>query len=307
MILLALFFILTYICYRETFYFNKNKKKKIKLPGSEQYDLLKDELSALYNELKEIPYEKVTITSYDNIKLTAKYYHVNDNAPLQIQFHGYKGSGRRDFCGGNKLAREAGFNTLLVDQRAHGGSESKTITFGIKERLDCKQWIDYANKRFGNIPIILAGVSMGAATILMASNLDLPQNVIGIIADSPYNSPKEIICKVCKDRKIPPKLAYPLIKAAAFIYGHFNLTKTSCNEAVKNIRIPVLIIHGEDDRFVSCYMSEKIAEANPLVRRYTFENAGHGLSYLVDTKRYENIVNEFIIECKKSYENGKEK
>jgi len=301
-ILLIIFFIImliSFICYLKAFYNNKKVGDIYSLPGNEQYLKLKDKMDDIYFELEKITFEEVTIISHDGKKLFGKYYHISDNAPLQIQFHGYKGSGNRDFCGGNKLARESGFSTLLVDQRAHGKSEGRTITFGIKERLDCLSWIEYANKRFNNKPIIIAGLSMGASTVLMASNLELPHNVIGIIADCPYSSPKEIIYSVCKNMGIPPKLAFPFIKLGGLVFGRFDIEELDCIKAVENSKVPILIIHGNDDRFVPYTMSEKIASASNNITLKIFENAGHGLSYMVDTEKYKQIVNDFINECYK--------
>ena len=168
---------------------------------------------SLIRQMDEIPYEAVTISAQDGTKLAVRYYHVRDGAPLQIQLHGYRGTALRDFCGGNKLARESGQNTLVVDQRAHGKSGGTTITFGIRERLDCLCWVEYASQRFGSdIPVFLSGVSMGAATVLMASELELPANVVGIIADCPYSSPEAIIRKVCQqDMHLPPVLVMPSV------------------------------------------------------------------------------------------------
>ena len=71
-----------------------------------------------------------------------------------------------------------GHNLLLIDERAHGRSEGRTITFGIQERWDVESWARFAVERFGaDVQIILYGVSMGAATVLMAAGLDLPENV----------------------------------------------------------------------------------------------------------------------------------
>ena len=192
-----------------------------------------------------------------------RYYHVRDGAPLQIQFHGYRGAALRDFCGGNKLARESGQNTLVVDQRAHGKSGGNTITFGIRERLDCLSWVKYANQRFSSgTPIFLSGVSMGATTVLMASELKLPANVMGIIADCPYSSPEVIIRKVCReDMHLPPALTMPLIRLGARLFGHFVLNESSAVQAVGNKNIPILLLHGEDDRFVPCDMSREIFDA----------------------------------------------
>lgn len=243
---------------------------------------------SLIREMDEIPYEAVTISAYDGTKLAARYYHVRDGAPLQLQFHGYKGSALRDFCGGNKLARESGQNTLVVDQRAHGKSCGTTITFGIRERLDCLSWVEYANHRFGpDTPIFLSGVSMGAATVLMASELEFPANVVGIIADCPYSSPEAIIRKVCReDMHLPPVLVMLFIRLGARLFGHFDLKETSAVQAVRNTNIPILLLHGEDDRFVPCDMSREIFDACLSYKiRKSFPGAGHGLSYIVDTEK----------------------
>ena len=189
-----------------------------------------------------------------------------------------------------------GQNTLVVDQRSHGKSEGHTITFGIKERFDCLSWIQYANERFGaQIPICLAGVSMGAATVLMASDLELPDNVKCIIADCPFSSPEAIILKVCKeDMKIPPVLAKPFIRFGAAVYGHFRLTECSALESVRHAKVPILLIHGEDDRFVPCDMSREIFNVCSSHKRIeTFPDAAHGISYILNPEKYGQITKEF--------------
>lgn len=254
----------------------------------------------MIKEMNELTFESVFITSFDGVKLYARYYHVRDGALLQIQFHGYRGSALRDFCGGHKLARESGHNILAVDQRAHGKSGGNTITFGINERYDCLSWVNYAVERFGKeTPLFLSGVSMGAATVLMASELNLPENVVGIIADSPYSSPEEIIRKVCReDMGLPPAIAMFFIRLGAKVFGHFDLRKADAINAVHHTKIPILLLHGESDLFVPCDMSKIIAEnASGQIFRETFPNAGHGLSYIVDPDKYSKITISFIEEC----------
>ncbi len=268
------------------------------IPTQEQYQEKREEMLAMVERLAAIPYEAVTITSRDGLRLAGKYYHVADGAPLDIGFHGYRGTAIRDFCGGAIIGIESGHNILLVDQRAHGESEGNTITFGIEERYDCLDWINYAIQRFGeDTKILLYGVSMGGATVLMASGLPLPPNVKGIIADCPYSSPKDIIQKVAGELGYPPRLSYPFITAGARLYGHFDLNCMTAAEAVKTATVPIMIIHGEDDRFVPAEMSEQIYLANPeCIRRHTFPGAGHGLSYIVDYDRYKALVAEFLKE-----------
>ena len=299
--LLLLSVLLAWFSYHKAFYSPETRKEDIYvLPRGEQYEKERQRMLSLIREMDGIPYEPVYVTAYDGVRLFARYYHVRDGAPLQIQFHGYRGSAMRDFCGGNKLARESGQNTLVVDQRAHGRSGGTTITFGIRERLDCRSWAEYARQRFGpDTPVFLSGVSMGASTVLMASELELPGNVAGIIADCPYSSPEAIIRKVCRDdMHLPPALTMPIVRLGAGLFGHFDLKTASAVQAVRNTNIPILLLHGEDDRFVPCDMSREIRDAcKGNIICTTFPGAGHGLSYIVDTETYSGVVLRFVDQC----------
>jgi len=289
---------ITFFCYRIAFLSpDKTQDNIYNIPSGQQYQQQREVMRAMIRDMAAVPCQKVTITSRAGMRLSARYYHHDNGAPLAICFHGYRSTSIRDFCGGARLAMEQGHNVLLVDQRAHGESDGHTITFGIRERQDCLDWVRWGVERFGrDIPILLYGISMGGATVLMAADVGLPDNVRGIIADSPYSSPCEIIRKVCGDMKYPPALAMPFIRAAARLFGGFSLTEHTAVEAVKNTSIPIMIIHGEDDRFVPCSMSADIQAANPAIRRYTFPEAGHGISYMKDTPRYHSLVKDFCTE-----------
>ncbi len=286
-----------YVTYRMVFYSpNKTQNDDFSLPVSDQTEPLLETIKAMIREVNAIPYERVSVTSFDGLRLAGRYYHQRDGAPLAILFHGYRGTPARDFSGGTQLYRDEGFNLLMIEERAHCTSEGHTVTFGVKERQDCLKWIEYAQKRFGeDTPVLLCGISMGAATVLMASGLRLPDWVKGIIADAPFTNPKEIIVKVCRDRKLPPRIVWPLLRLGARIYGGFDPTGADAAEAVKRSPVPILLIHGEDDRFVPCEMGRRIAAANPdRVELHTFPRAGHGLSFLVDRPRYKQIARTFF-------------
>ena len=307
MILLKILFIVliiviltAYICYRIAFWAPKrvpDDEVKIHLPEGEPYVKVREDIKRCVNNMLARPFEPVTITSFDGKKLYARYYHVADGAPLQIQFHGYKSSAILDFCGGSLYAGKIGHNALVVDQRSHGKSEGKAITFGVLERKDVLSWIDYARSRFGeDVTIILAGLSMGAATVLMATDQPLPSNVAGVMADCPYSAPGAIIKKVCQaDMHLPAGFMYPFIKLGARLFAGFDLEESSAVAAVKNTPVPILLIHGEADNFVPCDMSREIKKANPdRVTLVTIPDAGHGLCYMTNPPRYEEAVNHFV-------------
>ncbi len=297
--ILFLFLILCYLAYGKAFYNRRGRKRDASvMPKGGQYAPHKEKTDILSAEMRARDWEHINIKAKDGVRLAALYHHISDDATLHIQFHGYRGSPYRDFCGGNKLACDMGHNTLVVCQRAHRESGGHTISFGIKERFDCLCWIDYAIKRFGkDKKIIISGLSMGASTVIMAAAEPLPANICGIIADCPYSSPKEIILKVCKGMGLPPRICYPFIYFGALIFGGFRLNECDALRGAENARIPILLIHGEDDDFVPLEMSRRIAEANPeRVRLYTFPGAGHGLSYMVSCEEYTRIMTDFINE-----------
>lgn len=286
---------LLYYCYKEAFSTKGRDFNIFKTPYGKEYLHIKEALRSLMAEVDKIPYEQVYTESHDGLKLAARYYHVKDGAPLEIQFHGYRSSGLVDFCGGTKLAIGKGHNVLVIDQRGHGLSEGKHLTFGAFEKRDCISWVNYAIKRFGEeVKIILVGTSMGAATVLLASGMELPANVVGIIADSPYSSAEEIIEKVCKDKKLPSKASAALVKKAAKVYMKCDLGDANVLSAVKNAKAPILIIHGEEDNFVPCEMSARLAENTTNAERVVFPGAGHVMSYMTDPVKYEKVIDEFM-------------
>ncbi len=269
--------------------------ERLELPRQGAYARCWDLLGELIDEMERVPYEDVHLVADDGTPLYARYYHTADGAPIQIQMHGYRGS-YQDFCGGFQLARELGHNILLVHQRAHGKSGGRVITFGIRERVDCRLWADYMAEKYPDVPILLCGVSMGAATVLMATELDLPNTVRGVIADCPYTEPAAIIRKVCRENlHLPPMLTMPLVRLSAVVYGGFRLSDASATRALAQTALPVLLIHGEEDGFVPCEMSRELAAAcvSP-VTLLTVPGADHGISYMVDTPAYTRAVKTFI-------------
>ncbi len=288
------------LCYRLVF-FNRNiiAKDVYAIPPGAQYAPHAERMLAMIHEVEQLPYEQIYITAHDGVRLAGRYYAFYDDAPVQILFHGYRSNSVLEYCGNDHMARQMGFNSIVVDERAHGKSGGHTISFGIMERYDCLDWVKYACDRFGNeTPIILTGVSMGASTVLMASSLQMPSNVSCIIADCPYSSPGEIIREVCRKMRLPVWLLYPFVVLGAFVFGRFRLWESSPVKAVKNTSIPILLIHGDDDRFVPVEMSVKIYRSCAGPKRLLIvPGAGHGLSYMVDTHGYETSIMEFLKNC----------
>lgn len=296
--LLLLIFFTTLICYLMPFYNKKRKNstKEITLPDNEIYKFYHDLIVSDIENGRKMESKEFRIKSFDNLTLYGRYYESIKDAPIEIMFHGYKGSGERDLSTGIRRAKACGRNVLIVDQRSHGKSDGHTISFGIKERYDCISWINFVINEFGNdIKIILTGISMGAATVMMASNLDLPENVIGILADCGYDTPRNIIKKYIYDLKLPGNLLIPFVKLGGLIFGHFNLDSATPLECVKESKVPIIFIHGEADTFIPFQMSINLHNACSNKKHLVIiKNAEHGVSYLEDPETYVTELKNFF-------------
>ena len=251
--------------------------------------------------LDNAPYEEVHITAKDGVDLFGRYYHHKDGAPVALIFHGYTGYAQRDGLGGYILCRKLGYNVLLPDQRAHGHSGGHTITMGAKEQYDAQSWANWAAERFGqNIPLFLMGVSMGAATVMLASGLPLPSSVKGIVADCGYTSAEEITRKCLPNYlpHAPVDAAYAVGRLGARLYGRFEPNNIDCTAAVSKATVPILFIHGEEDDFVPCEMSRKNFDACASRKQLlTIPGAAHAVCYYRDTEKYTAVTTKFFEEC----------
>ena len=138
---------------------------------------------------------------------------------------------------------------------------------------------------------------MGAATVLMALDQELPTNVKCVIADCPFSAPiDELVDVALKEKtKLPKGAATFMLKCAAKIHAHFNTQESAPYRAVKNAKVPILLFHGTDDRFVPFWMAEKTYNGNPnMIRFEKFEGAGHALCYFSNPDRYLKVTKDFI-------------
>lgn len=244
---------------------------------------------------------QVTIKSYDNLNLVADYYKNGDSKNTIILFHGYRSAPKRDFSCAIEMYYKMGLNVLLVDQRSHGRSEGRLITYGVKERHDVKSWTEYVVNTFGkDVNIILDGLSMGATTVLLSTELDLPKNVKCIIADCGFSSPYEIIKRVSiKYYHINSEIVMRILDLYCRFFGSFSIYNISTVDAMKKNKIPVFFCHGRVDDFVPCYMSERAFEAAVCEKNiHIAEKAGHGMSFLLETEviteKLKNFINTHI-------------
>lgn len=295
MLILA-FFLLLLCLYGFVFcHPNKIRPNPYIIPSSTLYKNHKDAMLTVVNDMDCTPYTPMTIQSFDGCKLHGRLYRNNPQAPVILFFHGYHGTSAWDGYGFYKLSQKYNLNIFMADMRAHGKSRGH-ISFGIKERLDCKLWTEHIINKLGNdTKMILAGVSMGAASVLMSSSLDLPSNVKGLVCDCSYSEPAAIIKETIKQMRLPVFPFYPLIKLSAQLFGHFNLEETSPLESAKIATLPVLFLHGSCDSVVPLQMNDLLyTNCASSKEKVIFEGADHANCALVNYSLYEDAVWSFL-------------
>lgn len=242
--------------------------------------------------------EHITIKSRDDLTLHGDLYPAdNDSDTIVICSHGYTSTGW-DSCStiGSYFVKK-GFDTLIVDNRAHGKSEGDYVGFGILDRYDLLGWINYVNERFGGKKrILLYGVSMGGATVLMTAGFDELPNVKGIIADCAFTSPYEVFGHIMqRDYHMPKKIVMGINSKITRKKAGYGFSDYSTLDAVKKTNIPILFVHGSEDTFVPTYMSNQNYEACSSPKElFIVENAGHAASYYENHELYEQKIDEFL-------------
>ncbi len=300
--LIVLVLLAALVCFIMVFYSGKRKvlgPDEYDIPPGKIYEAFREDMIGWTKQIRTMPHEDIEIKSYDGLTLRGTYYEYAPDATVELLFHGYRGNAERDLCGGIERCFALGRSAIIIDQRAGGKSDGHIITFGIRERYDCLSWIDYATKRFGkDRKIVIGGVSMGAATVMLAAGEELPENVVCVMADCGYTSAKDILYTVITRMGLPVKLLYPLIRLGGRLYGGFDVEETSPMEAVQKARVPIVFIHGDTDDFVPYDMSVKLHEACVSQKKMvTIKGAGHGLAFPVDRAGYVQGLREFEEEC----------
>lgn len=299
LVILLLTLVTAAVCFFKIFYaFGRRRpEEEYPIPEGDCYEPYREQMIEWIKDARELEHTDVSIRSFDGLKLCGRYYEKEKGAPIEILFHGYKGTALRDLSGGIYRCFMLGHNVLIVDHRASGTSEGRVITFGAKESRDCRAWIDFViNNIDPEAKIIIGGVSMGAATVMAAAGDELPENVIGAVADCGYTSTKDIVKKVMRDMKLPPNILYPFARLGAILFGRFDPDKRSPIKSMQKCRLPIIFFHGDIDGYVPCYMSEQNFEAciSSKKRLVIVKDADHGICFPVDIDGYLTALHEFF-------------
>lgn len=247
-------------------------------------------------------FERVEAVSDDGTRLVGHALACRPDSPCWLVFvHGYHDNWRTGLTYARRYA-EAGFNLLFVDLRAHGESGGEWVGAGWLDRRDLMAWCRWVVARAGEgARVALAGISMGAASCLMAcGEKDLPPQVRACVADSGYTDFWRTAENVVESGSLgtPPVAAHPLVDVARRRLmrepGGYDLRFARPVDALARTRVPVLIIHGEVDRVVPAYMARELSAAGGGHQLEVFPGAGHCCAVFADPERYWGCVLEFL-------------
>lgn len=270
--------------------------------SSEEDKVSQDETSGENREdyrewlLNESNYKDEYITSFDGLKLHGyKIINQEETDKWVIAVHGYTSCG---MLMGNfaKHFYDMGYNVLVPDLRGQGLSKCDYIGMGYYDSLDVVNWSNYIAKEYKNSKIILFGISMGAATVMTASDKDLPKNIKAIIEDCGYTSTWDEFSYQLKALfKLP---SFPIMNVSSLICklrAGYYLKDGASIDAVKKSKVPMLFIHGDDDCFVPYYMLDELYNAaNCKKEKLVIKKAGHAKAATVDPKLYWSTIKNFI-------------
>lgn len=278
-------------------------RRRKELPWMVEEELKKTSFGKYYNcivasdsWLKENNAQDVYITSKDGLRLHGYWIPAENPRGTILLAHGYRSTILVDFGLAFAFYHALGMNILVPEQRSHGKSEGKYITFGVKESQDMADWILYHNSQFGMYQMILSGLSMGASTTLYLADCVLPDNVKCMIADCGFTSPWMILDSVF--RSVTHLPSGPSLWAAdlfARAVADFSLKEKDTRKVLSNAKLPVLMIHGSSDNFVPCQMTKDGYDACTGEKELLIvQRAGHGVSFLVDKQTYTTRVIAFL-------------
>jgi uncharacterized protein len=263
------------------------------IEGSEEQQA---KIAELMKWTEQQNFEIVQMKSYDGLTLKGRFLKKpNSNGKVVILAHGYKGSSEQ-MPGITKDYYDMGYDVLKPDARGHGMSEGDYIGYGWHDRKDYVGWVDFLIREKKENTIFLHGFSMGAATVLMTSGEQLPKEVKGIIADSGYTTVKAELSHQLKYLYHLP--AFPLMEVTSVITkirAGYTFEEASALESVRKNKLPLFIIHGDQDELVPTEMGTEIYEAASSEKElWIVKGAGHTEAYTVSEEEYKKRLQNFL-------------
>lgn len=251
-------------------------------------------------EQPDSAFQELYIHTSDNLKLSCWYFKASPSRGTVILFHGH-GSSKSKLLHESDYIHSLGFNTLLVDFRAHGGSEGNICTIGYRESADVKAAYDYIHG-LGERNIFLWGISLGAATITKAMH-DYDTTLFrpsGLILEMPFGSLEQAVEGRMRIMHLPEQPFSALLTFwGGTEQGFWAFSNKPCNYA-RDIRCPVLLQWGARDRRVTraeidCIYNNLSSAQKKLV---VYQSAAHESLYSREHEKWRSSISSFLLDAK---------
>jgi uncharacterized protein len=237
-------------------------------------------------------FKDIKITTEDNFKLDAWLVTVPNAKGTVAMFHGHAGK-KTGLLTEAASFRELGYNTLLVDLRAHGNSEGNTCTIGYNEGADVKASYDYLQKN-GEKNIIFYGISLGAATITKAMN-DYTIAPSKIIIELPFGSLPEAVAGRVKMMGLPAQPIATMLTFWGGVMHGFWAFNMKPSEYAKKIKCPTLLNSGKNDPRATPKEIEDIYNNLAGVKKLVvYENSVHESLCAKEHEKWMANISEFL-------------
>lgn len=200
-------------------------------------------------------HEELFTEAYDGLKLHAILLrHYPEDHRWFVPVHGYLSSSL-DMLGFIYEAHRRGYNVLAPDLRACGLSEGKYTGMGWPEHYDLVTWISKIIQIDPQAEIMLLGASLGGTVVMNTIGDYLPANVKCAVDDSGFSDLREVLLyHIEKLTGLNGEYIMPGLDLLVRQNLHFAMQEVSTKRQLKQSRIPLMIIHGENDTIVPVRM-----------------------------------------------------
>ncbi|MDR2436532.1 MAG: alpha/beta fold hydrolase [Endomicrobium sp.] len=271
---------------------NLKKYFRYKRMTEEEIIIYDEQEKGFKREWLDIPYDEMWEDSDFGYKIFARLY-MNEKKTNKyiIALHGYTSAGITMLTYMNEF-RALGYNVVIPDNRYCGKSGGEYASFGYFEKFDLLKWIKRIREIDENAEIGLFGVSLGAATVLMASEYD--EKIKYVIAYCGYANFKNILLTFIKNSKLLYNLIIPSLNMGASIMFGIKLKDIRADLALKNTKMPTLLLHSKEDAVVVYKNAEILKSCRDDVKLVTFEKGQHARSIIVNHDVFMAEVKEFL-------------
>lgn len=236
------------------------------------------------------------VSSEDGLRLDGTYFHrQRPGHRWVILVHGY-GRNQKNTWDYAEAYLAHGYAVVTPDLRAAGDSEGIYMTMGVKEGQDMQKWVARIVQEDPEARIVLHGISMGAATVMLASALPMPDNLSAVVEDCGYTSAYDMFTiQLAQLFHLP---AFPIMDIVDIMSRQKTgaaMSEASPLQAVPHTRVPMLFIHGDADRLVPYEMMKQLYDASgaPAKEQLTVPGVGHASAMAADPVVYFQRVFDF--------------